>query len=260
MAPLLQIRNLVAALSGRTVLHGVDCTVAAGEFVGLIGPNGAGKSTLLRAALGLLPASGVVTIAGRDSAALRARDRARLAAYLPQERDIAWPMTVQTLVGLGREPYRSALAPAGRQDEAAVSEAMARMQIENLATRRATELSGGERARALIARALAQQAPLLLADEPTAGLDPSHQIALMRIFSDLAAEGHGVLASMHDLGLAGRWCHRLILIDHGRVIADGAPAEVLTLARLREIYGVEAFRMETADGLLLLPLDLAQPR
>lgn len=254
---LLAVSGLDVALGGKPVLRDLSCEIGPGEFVGLIGPNGAGKSTLLRAALGLVPAAGTVRIAGHDAAAMSARERARHVAYLPQEREIAWAVSVEMLVALGREPHRPAFAAAGADDEEAVERAMRRMDVNDFRERRATELSGGEKARVLIARALAQDAPLLLADEPTAGLDPSHQIGLMRVFARLAAEGKGVVASMHELGLAARWCSRLILLDGGRVVADGSPRTVLTPERLRAVYGVTAHIGEAAGGMILQPLDIA---
>ena len=139
----------------------------------------------------------------------------------------------------------------------AVAEAMRRADVEAFANRPATHLSGGEKARVLIARALAQEAPLLLADEPTAGLDPAHQIGLMRVFADLVRDGGSVVVSLHELGLAARWCTRLILLDRGAIVADGAPAEVLTPRRLRDVYGIQAFLGEAGGGMLLQPLDLA---
>ena len=254
---LLSVENLHASLGHRTVLNGISLRVGEGEFVGLIGPNGAGKSTLLRAALGLIAAQGKVAIAGQDVAAMTARERARRIAYLPQEREIGWPVSVEAVVSLGRAPHRPAFAGLDAADRAQIEEAIRRMELEAFRHRTATELSGGEKARVLIARALAQDAALLLADEPTAGLDPSHQIALMRLFAELAGEGRGVVASLHDLSLAARWCTRLILLDKGAIIADGTPGEVLTRERLRAIYGVEAHLSEAAGGMLVVPLDMA---
>ncbi|MFC5384709.1 ABC transporter ATP-binding protein [Aquamicrobium segne] len=256
--PLLSISGLRVRLGGTTVLDGLDMTVGAGEFVGLIGPNGAGKSTLLRAALGLLPHAGTVLLDGVDAATLSARDRAEKAAYLAQEREIAWAVPVETVVALGRAPHQRSFAALGPRDHAIVDEAMRRMDVASFRGRLATELSGGEKARVLTARALAQDTPLLLADEPTAGLDPSHQIALMRVFRELAASGRGVVASLHDLGLAARWCSRIVLVAQGRVIAEGAPAEVLTPERLRAVYGVSAFFAEAGGAPVILPLDLAE--
>ncbi|MCX8999553.1 ABC transporter ATP-binding protein [Rhizobiaceae bacterium BDR2-2] len=257
---LLSLAGLSVSLGGAPVVRGLSLDVAAGEFVGLIGPNGAGKSTLLRAIAGLLPAGGTASFRGRALAALSASQRAREIAYVPQEHEIAWPVPVETLVGLGRTPHRSGFAGFSARDRQAVLSAMERMDVARFADRPATALSGGEKARVLIARALAQETPLFLADEPAAGLDPAHQIALMRLFRDLAGEGRGVIASMHDLGLAGRWCTRLVLLSAGRIVADGLPAAVLTPENLRSIYGVTGFFAEAEGRLVVQPLDLAGRR
>lgn len=254
---LLSVSGLRASLGDKPVLNGLSFDIAAGEFVGLIGPNGAGKSTLLRAALGLVQSEGQVLVAGRDALAMSARQRAHQVAYLPQDRDIAWPVSVEMLVSLGRAPHRASFAALTNADSALIDKAMRRMDVEAFRHRPANELSGGEKARVLIARALAQEAPLLLADEPAAGLDPSHQITLMRVFSELAAEGRGVVASMHDLGFAARWCSRLILLNHGAIVADGTPRSVLTEERLRTVYGVETYLGEAAGGMIVQPLDVA---
>lgn len=254
---MLDVADLRASLGGQEVLKGVSMRVGAGEFVGLIGPNGAGKSTLLRAVLGLARSTGTVTIDGRAARELNARARARKISYLPQEREIAWPVSVERLVALGRAPHLPPFSRRSASDDAAVREAMARMEVEEFADREATALSGGEKARVLIARALAQGAPLMLADEPTAGLDPAHQITLMRIFAGLAQEGGSVVACLHDLGLAARWCTRLVLLDKGRIVADGAPDEVLTAQTLRSVYNIEA-HLGSIDGRqMVYPLDLA---
>lgn len=252
---LLSVSNLHVALGARPVLKHVSFEVTSGEFVGLIGPNGAGKSTLLRAALGLAPSRGRIAIGGDEG--LSSRQRALRIAYLAQERDIAWPVSVEAVVALGRAPHGSAFSNAAAQDRRIIEQAMRRMEIAAFRDRQATQLSGGEKARVLIARALAQDAPLLLADEPASGLDPSHQIVLMRLFAELASEGRAVVASMHDLGMAARWCSRLILLDHGMIVADGAPRAVLTAERLRSVYGIEAHLGEAADGMIVQPLDIA---
>lgn len=253
---LLMGSDLRVSLGGKEVLNGPSFEIAAGEFVGLIGPNGAGKSTLLRAILGLAPSRGRIAIGGNDATSMSAAERARHLAYLPQEREIAWAVSVEMLVSLGRGPHRPAFAALTQEDNAIIERAMRRMEIEAFRDRPATQLSGGEKARVLIARALAQDAPLLLADEPAAGLDPSHQIALMRTFSGLAGEGRAVIASMHDLGLAARWCSRLILLDKGRIVMDGPPRQVLTQDVLRSVYGVETYLGEAQGAFIVQPLDL----
>lgn len=251
---LLGLEDLRVSLGRRPVVRGVDFGVSAGELVGLVGPNGAGKSTLMRAALGLIPATGRRTLRGTPLARLSPVARARRAAYLPQSREIGWPVTVEVLVALGRAPHRALAQPLTAADRRAVAQAMARMDIADLRAVPATDLSGGEQARVLIARALAQDAALLLADEPTAGLDPAHQIAVMESFAAIAGEGRGVVVSLHDLGLAARWCTRLVLLDHGRIAAHGPPRDVLTPERLRSVYGIEAHLEEAAGGLIVQPL------
>ena len=252
---LLALDDVTVRLGGRAVVSGVTLTLHPGEFVGLIGPNGAGKSTLMRAALGLIPATGGVRLGGADIARLGPGARAARAAWLPQGREIAWAMPVAALVALGRTPHRT----RPEADRTAIARAMARMDVAAFAHRPATALSGGEQARVLIARALAQEAPLLLADEPAAGLDPAHQLDLMATFAALAREGSGVLASMHDLGLAARACDRLVLMDRGRIVADGPPRAVLTAANLARVYGVEAFLGEAEGGMIVQPIARTVP-
>ncbi len=191
---MLSLENLTVHRHGRPVLQGIDPRVGAGELVGLLGPNGAGKTTLLRAALGLLPHGGRSWLD-----ALTASQRARRAAFMSQGHDIAWPLPVERLVALGRTPH--GCSPA---NGSAVERAIAALDLGHLRHRPATELLGGEQARALIARMLAQETPLLVADEPVAGLDPAAMIRVMQVFARLAAQGRCVIASLHDLGLAAQ--------------------------------------------------------
>ena len=253
----LAVEDLTVSLAGRTVVDRVSLTVPRGCFAGLIGPNGAGKSTLLRACLGLVPAKGTIRLDGAGLQDLAAGHRALHLAYLPQERETAWAMSVEAVVALGRLPHHARFAAPSPRDRAAVEAALARMDLLAFRHRPVTGLSGGERARVLIARALAQETPVLLADEPLAGLDPQHQIALMRLFRDLAREGRIVIASMHDLTLAARWCDRLVILKDGRVHAEGAPQSVLTAPTLRDVYGVTAVIDTAAGGLIVQPVDLA---
>ncbi|MFC0810829.1 ABC transporter ATP-binding protein [Paracoccus panacisoli] len=242
----LTLSALTVRRDGCPVVDRVSLAVPPGQFVGLIGPNGAGKSTLMRAALGLIAAEGT-----SDLAALPPARRARRAAWLPQTREVAWPIPVAALVRLGRraDPDRRADAPP-------VAEALAALDATHLRDRRATELSGGELARVLIARLLAQRTPLILADEPVAGLDPAHQLAVMALFRDLARQGRTVIAAVHELGLAARYCDRLVLMDRGRLVADGAPAEVLTASHLRDSFGVGGAFVATPAGPAFVTLPL----
>jgi iron complex transport system ATP-binding protein len=236
----LAAEQLSVALRGREVVRGVSFTLDAGQFVGVLGPNGAGKSTLIRALLGLLPASGRALLNGQPVAALPRAATARQIAYLPQGQALHWPLSVERLVALGRLPHLAPFSRLSAADEAAVARAMRLAEVEQLAHRTATELSGGERARVLLARALAVEAPALIADEPLASLDPEHQLHGMEL---LRAQAHGgglVVAVLHDLALAARFCDRVLVLVDGRLVADGAPPTVLTPALLEQVYRVHA--------------------
>lgn len=247
----LTLTNLSVLRQGCPVVDGATFEIADGQVVGLIGPNGAGKTTLMRGALGLLAHKGQSSLTK-----LSARDRAKHVAWLPQAREIAWPVTVETLVTLGRAPHLSAGQRTSDDDRNAVEHALDKMDLIALRTRAATELSGGEQARVLIARALAQATPLILADEPVAGLDPGHQIATMQAFKDLAQTGTSTLVSLHDLGLAARHCDRLILMDRGKIIVDGTPDAVLTPSHLEATFGISAHVAHGADGMIFQPLEV----
>lgn len=256
----LSAHDLSVRVANRTILQAIGLTLESGEFVGLIGPNGAGKSTLLRALAGAVPHGGELTLDDRPLAGYSARERARRVGYLGQDRHVAWPLTVADVVGLGRIPYRAPLSRESDADRRAVARALSVTQMENLANRPSDRLSGGEVARMLLARLIAQETPILLADEPIAGLDPAHQLATVQIFADMARAGHTVLASLHDLTLAGRWCDRLVLLDSGRIVVQGAPEAVLTPERIAETYGVEARFDSDPDGLIVVPLRLIGQR
>lgn len=246
---MLALDDVGVTLGGQAVLAQVSAAIGPG-IVGVIGPNGAGKSTLLRAIAGLVPFHGRITPPATDP-------RAR--AYLPQGQTVHWPVTVERLVALGRLPHLGPLSRLGEADRAAVNRALARTDMLGLRTRTVTTLSGGERARALLARALAVEAPLLLADEPLAALDPRHQLQLQAILREEAALGRTVLLVLHDLTTAARLCDRLLLLDHGRLVADGAPLDVLTPATIAATYGVRAVILTECDGPIVLSIDLAAP-
>lgn len=255
---LLAVKHVSVRLGSRNVVNDVTFNVSAGEFIGLVGPNGAGKSSLLRALATILPYAGSIQINGHESSAISAAKRALVLAFLPQERDIAWNIPVETLVSLGRSPYLPTFASLRPNDLEAVNAAMRRMDVDAFRDRPINQLSGGERARVLVARALAQETPLLLTDEPMSGLDPAHNLSLMSTFAGLAREGRSVIASSHDLGLAAACCTRIILLDKGKIVADGAPAEVLTQNRLRTVYGVNAFISNAEGQMVIQPLSLAK--
>lgn len=235
---MLSAEHLRVTLNGRPVVADVSADFAPGELTGIVGPNGAGKSTLVRAMLSLVPFEGRVLVDGKEH--LARAERARRIAYLPQGQSLHWPLTVERLVGLGRLPHLGPMSRLSDADTAAIEAAMARADVATLRGRDATGLSGGELARALLARALAVEAPVLIADEPLASLDPGHQIDVMELLRAEARDGGTVIAVLHDLGMAARYCDRLLLIDEGRIVADGPPTDVLTSANLRRVYGVEA--------------------
>ena len=241
------------ALGARRVVDNVSADLAGG-VIGLIGPNGAGKSTLVRAIAGLVPAEGAILIDGAPVAALAPGERARRIAYLPQGQTVHWPLTVERLVALGRLPHLAPFAQPAEGDAQAIEHALERTELQALRDRPIDALSGGERARVLLARALTVEAPLLLADEPLAALDPAHQIEVMALLRAEAARGATVIAVLHDLTLAARWCDRLLLIDHGRLVADGEPAGVLTADRIGSVYHVSAFIGEAQGEPLIVPL------
>jgi iron complex transport system ATP-binding protein len=250
------VETLDIRLGDRPVLNQVDARFDAGRLIGVIGPNGAGKSTLARTMLGLItPTRGRVLIDGAPIATLARADLARRIAYLPQGQQLGWPLSVARLVALGRLPHLAPFSRLAEEDRAAIDRAMARADVTDLASRTATELSGGERARTLLARALAVEAPALIADEPLASLDPSHQIDVMGLLAEEAARGRLVVAVLHELTMAARFCDRLLLLSHGRLIADGPPELVLTEERLASAYGIRAWNGEAEGHRLVVPLE-----
>jgi len=242
------------SLGGRHVVREVSAALTPGRLVGVLGPNGAGKSTLVRALLGLVPHHGNVTIDGIARTAMSRAAIAQAVAYLPQGQVLHWPLTVARLVALGRLPHLAPFSRLADSDHAAIDHAMARAGVTSLADRLATELSGGERARVLLARALAVEAPALIADEPLASLDPAHQIEGMELLRAEADAGRLVVAVLHDLTLAARFCDRVLVMAEGALVADGAPRHVLTAELLARVYGITAYFGEGATP-MLVPLD-----
>lgn len=229
-------------LGRRTIVEQFSAQLDPGCLTGIIGPNGAGKSTLVRAMLGLTPLSGgAVLLDGAPLAGFGRDVIARKLAYLPQGQTLHWPLSVRRLVALGRMPHLGPMPQLSDRDHAAVDHAMARAHVLPLQARNAMELSGGERARVLLARALAVGAEGLVVDEPLASLDPGHQIDVMELLAQEARQGALVVAVLHDLTMAARYCDRLILMDRGCTVADGPPSAVLTPDNLARIYGVGAF-------------------
>ncbi|MEO1568880.1 MAG: ABC transporter ATP-binding protein [Pseudomonadota bacterium] len=234
-------RGLTLKVKGATLLKDASFTLRPGALVVLLGPNGAGKTSLIRASLGLeTPSSGKATLAGEDASRLSPIARACSVAYLPQIRPLAWPNTVRDLVALGRFSHGAALGRLKGADAEAVDRAITACDLESLADRSADTLSGGELARMHCARAFAAEAPLLIADEPTAALDPRHQFRILDLIADYVAKGGGALVVLHDIQMAARYASRVIWMKDGQILADGPPAETLTAGRLEAIYGIRA--------------------
>ena len=243
--PLVEAHQVSFAYGARPALRQVSFTARAGELVALVGPNGAGKSTLLRLAAGLLaPSEGEVRVGGLVAHAAPRRALARVCALVPQEPRAPWPFTVREAVMMGRAPHQGLLALPGRFDHGAVEGALRACDLEHLASRRLDALSGGERRRVFFARALAQEPRVLLLDEPTAFLDLAHQVAAMEMARVAARAGLCVVAVLHDLNLAGESADRIVVLSGGRVVADGAPRDVLSADRVREVWGVPVWRGE----------------
>jgi iron complex transport system ATP-binding protein len=234
----LSLDDVCVALGGRTVVNDVSTSFVAGELVALLGPNGVGKTTLLRAAAGLIGYQGHILLDGVNLMQLSPRQRATRIGYLAQTPTVHWPMRVCDIVALGRLPHLASVARLSEADRAAIDRAILAAELQPLAERRVTELSAGELARVLLARALAGEAQVLLADEPNAALDPYHQLHVMELLHEEARRGVAVIAVLHDLRLAAQFADRVLLMDNGQIIAEGAPADVLTAARLADVYGI----------------------
>ncbi|MEU0128760.1 heme ABC transporter ATP-binding protein [Streptomyces sp. NPDC006289] len=257
-APVAEAAGLGVRLGGRAVLDSVELTVRAGEVLALVGPNGAGKSTLLAALAADLPAdSGEVRVDGRPVAGWSAAELALRRAVLPQAAALAFPFPVEDVVRMGRAPWAGTSREG--EDDASVAAAMEATEVAEFAARPFSALSGGERARVALARVLAQRAPLLLLDEPTAALDLRHQELVLRICRERAAAGDAVVVVLHDLGLAAAYADRAVVLRGGAIAAAGPPAEVFTDALLGEVYRqpVEVFPHPRTGVPLVVPKRLA---
>ncbi|QMU22788.1 ABC transporter ATP-binding protein [Gordonia rubripertincta] len=248
-------RSVCASRGGVEVLHDIDLEVGSGAWVSLVGPNGSGKTTLLHALAGLVASTGRIDVAGVDPGRARRREIARAVALMPQRPIVPEGTSVRELIGLGRTPHIARFGSETRSDREVVDDVIERLDLEEFANRSASALSGGELQRVVLARALAQQPRVLLLDEPTSALDIGHQqqvldlVDSMRRASDLT-----VIAAMHDLTSAAQYGQRLVLLDRGRIVADGPPAEVLTAERLRDVYAAKVEVLDRRDGPAVLPV------
>jgi iron complex transport system ATP-binding protein len=254
LAAFLTAQDLNVTLGGRAVLNGISLSLSSGHLVALVGPNGAGKTTLLRALAGLVPSDGAIHVGGDALSSLPLRERARRFAYLPQGHIVHWPLPARDIVALGRYPHGATdpgrLAP---KDAEAVLRAMQATDVVEFSDRRVTELSGGERSRVALARVLAVEAPVILADEPTASLDPRYQIDVMKSLRAAADEGVLVIVVTHDLGLAARFADTVLVLSAGRLAAQGAPAAALSDDIMGEVFRVSAYRAEYQREAVIVP-------
>ncbi len=248
---LLEARALNLWLGQRHILQNIDLVLQPGTFLGVVGPNGAGKSTLARLLARLqAPSAGSLHWQGQAAEVLSLNAWARSVGYLPQNAEVHWPIAVERVVQLGREPYRGS---AAFRDPAPVEQAMRQAEVDHLRQRRADQLSGGERLRVLLARVFAGQPTLIIADEPLAGLDPYHQLHMMELLQAHARAGGAVIAILHELHYAARFCDRILMLDAGRLAAEGTPAEVLNAGMLECVFGVSSTTIQQDGELAVLP-------
>ena len=247
-------QRLNVTLAGRLVLRDISLALSTGHLVALVGPNGAGKTTLLRALAGLVPSEGEIHVRGEALSSLSLNERARRFAYLPQGHLVHWPLPARDIVALGRYPH-GATDPArlSAKDAEAVLRAMQAADVVQFIDRQVTELSGGERSRVALARVLAVEAPVILADEPTSSLDPRHQLDVMQTLRAAADKGALVIVVTHDLGLAARFSDNVLVLSEGRLVAQGRPEDALSEQVMGEVFRVSAFRAEYQREIVIMP-------
>jgi iron complex transport system ATP-binding protein len=262
MDVLLEAKNLSFDYGSKSVLRDLDLSCKAGESIGLIGPNGAGKTTLLRLFMGLVsPSTGEVELCGENLRQLRRKEIARRVSLVPQDVALSFALTVREVVSMGRNPHLGRFEPEGDKDIEIVQHALEVTEVEVLADRAVDTLSGGERQRVLIARALAQETPVLLLDEPTANLDLCHQLEVLQLLKKLTSKGVCAVAAIHDLSLASRFFDRLLLVSNQQIVADGSPESVLTEENLWRYFRIRAVIEQAPEGggLSVIPIE-ASPR
>ena len=255
---ILKVSGLNLTIDSAHIINNASLEIETGQIIGLIGPNGAGKSMLLKSILGLNEeAQGVVTIDDQDINTISLKAKAKFISYAAQGAPVHWPLAVGHLVSLGRIPHLSPWQTTTEEDQQLTLNAMKMTEVDHLSMRTTTSLSGGERARAMLARAIVTGSDFLFADEPIEALDPYHQIQIMDILKNLAKKGKGVLVVIHDLNVAQQYCDQLILMDKGKIIKKDIPINVLTDEILRETYNIKATRLKTNDQNIIVPTSLA---
>jgi iron complex transport system ATP-binding protein len=251
---MIELRDLTVRFGGHEAVRHASFAAEPGEWVVLIGPNGAGKTSVLRAMCGLLQFDGEILVDGRDVRSLSRRELARIVAFVPQAPETPHELTVAEYVLLGRTPHIGYFAAEGSADRRAAASALDRLELSPFAERALGSLSGGELQRVVLARALAQEAPILLLDEPTTALDLGRQQQALELIDSLRTDGLTVVSTMHDLTLAGQYAARLLLLDRGVVVAEGTPEEVLSVANLSAHYDARVRVVHDEDGIFVLPL------
>ncbi len=235
----LEFKNVSVVLGEEQILRDISFHVSPGEFVALLGPNGVGKTTLMKAAAGLIPYQGSILINNREVREISAGDLGKAISYIPQGHEVHWPMSVRDIVALGRLPFRPVASLKGEQDEQIIQDALKATEATDFAERPYSQLSGGEKSRVMIARALANGSDLMLADEPTAALDPYHQLQILEMLKNRVEAGLSVIVILHDIMLAGQFADRIVLMHDRNIIADGKPEETLRSELLESVYGIK---------------------
>ena len=252
---LLETTGLSVKLANKTILDGIDFSINAGEFIGVIGPNGSGKTTLLRALTGILPENAEkIYFQGHSLAEINRKELAQKLAYLPQGNESHWSITVENLVMLGRLPHRKPWQNPSDLDRRIVQKVMQDCDVNQFSTHTVNTLSGGERARVFLARALAVEPQLLLVDEPIAGLDPGHQLEVMQKFRQFSESGMTIVCVIHDLTLAARFCHKLFMLAEQKIISQGSPDYVLSPENLARCFNIRAHIGEVEGQVFVTPI------
>jgi iron complex transport system ATP-binding protein len=251
---MIELRDLTVRFGGHEAVRHASFAAEAGDWVVLIGPNGAGKTSVLRAMCGLLPFDGEILVDGRDVRSLSRRELARIVAFVPQTPETPHELTVAEYVLLGRTPHIGYFAAEGTADRRAAASALDRLELGPFAERPLGSLSGGELQRVVLARALAQEAPILLLDEPTTALDLGRQQLVLELVDELRRDGLTVVTTMHDLTLAGQYAERLVLLNEGSVVAEGTAAEVLSAPNVSAHYGANVRVVDDESGVFVLPV------